>query len=192
MISLFLENHSNQDKVKEFRNLNSDKNGGYLLLQILEDFKEFSLFDLIHPSEFFLQDNEKKKKFLIERNNFFLRVLLNLDDKKLRVEDLVNKFVMMNTELIPDIEIDYFYLSLCEYKDQAETLEIKYNEYFRTLLTNYSNEEAKRFYKKFVPQNYLSKEIQAKINLEISEVEINFIRSVLNSCVKRDFYEGIL
>ena len=190
MINMYFDKHSNLDKVNLFRNENPELKGGALLLKVLQYFEDFSFFDL-STIEYLSQDEEKKKKFLSERNNFFLRVLTSLDDKNYRVDDLVNTFIMRYTELIPEIEVDYFFLCLYGYKDKAEMLEIKHNEYFRSLLANCTVEVGKRFYKTYNPKIYLNRPTEEN-SIPISEVELNFVRSVLNSCVRRGFYEGIL
>jgi hypothetical protein len=190
---LFLEKHSNQERVREFRKSNGELNGAYSLIKIIEEFEDFGFFDLISSTEYLALEDEKRKKFIIERNNFFLRVLFNLDENNYRVDDLVNSFVMRNTETISEIEVDYFFLCFLEYKDKSESLEIRHNEYFRSLLAMCSFDEGKRFFKTFNPRSYLSRNSGGDGSvLVLSEVEYNFVKLVVFSCIRRGFSEGIL
>lgn len=193
LIVLFLEKHSNQDRVRQFRKENNDLNGACSLMKLIEEFEDFSFFDLISSSEYLALEDEKRKKFIIERNNFFLKVLFNIEENNYRVDDLVNQFVMRNTETISEIEVDYFFLCFLEYKDKSEALEIRHNEYFRSLLSTCSFDEGKRFYKLFNPRSYLARNSGGdNTTFSISEVEYNFVKLVIFSCIRRGFYEGIL
>jgi hypothetical protein len=193
LIMLFLEKHSNQERVRDFLKSNHDLYGANSLIKLIEEFEDFSFFDLISSSEYLALDDEKRKKSIVERNNFFLRVLFNIDENNYRVDDLVNSFVMRNTETISEIEVDYFFLCLLEYKDKSEALEIRHNEYFRSILATCSFDEGKRFFKTFNPRSHLTRNSGGDSSVFVlSEVEYNFIKLVILSCIRRGFYEGIL
>lgn len=75
----------------------------------------------------------------------------------------------------------------------AESLVLKHNEYFKSLFNNNSNEEVKKFFKNYRPKASLLKSTnENNSNNQISDVEVNFVKSVINSCIKRNFHEGIL
>lgn len=192
IITQFLDKHPNQDRVAEFRKSSGETRGCSLLYKVLQEFEDFSFFDLISSSEY-LVDEEKKKKFLIERNNFFFRVLISLDEQNFRVDDLVNTFVMRFTESLPELEVDFFFLCFLEYKDKSEAIEIRHNEYFRNLMSVFNNDEAKRFLKGFNPRSYLQRnDDNTSSNISLNEIEVTFVKNVMFSCVRRGFHEGIM
>jgi competence CoiA-like predicted nuclease len=166
--------------------------GCNLLIKVLQEFEDFSFFDAISSTDYLIED-EKKKRFLIDRNNFFLRVLMSFEELNFKIHDLVNTFVMRYTENIPEIEVDFFFLCFLEYKDISEALEIRHNEYFRSLMSAYSYEEGKRFLKNYNPKAYLLKNDENNISsFSINEIEANFVKNVLFSCIRRGFFEGVM
>ncbi len=85
----------------------------------------------------------KIKKFYIQRNNLFLKLLIVSKVFTKAEKDFYNKqidsFIKINNENVVDIQldVDYFFLSYLGYYQKAKSMVIKHNEYFKNLIKEY-------------------------------------------------------
>jgi hypothetical protein len=198
-------------KAEEFREkFHKLLNGGYLdLLLLMKEFPDFNIFDYINTDMSLYHDEGPKaklmrKKMLLQRNNLFLRVLIeashiyaNTTDKiRMMLEDMV--FLKPHIEIFKniicdreksdtlEIDVEVFFMSILGYKDKSKTIVVKFYDYFKKFMREFSDTDS---HTKSIFENLDL--ISDKDYLDLTDTELIVLRKIINNCIKRKFYRGI-
>jgi hypothetical protein len=205
----YFEKGENLLKAEEFREkYHKFLNGGYLdLLLLMKEYPDFNIFDYINADMSLYHDEGTKtklmrKKMLTQQNNLFLRVLIEasqfynnyknnmiLDDMSfLKPHIDIFKNMMCEREKSDTLEIDVevFFLSILGYKEKAKTIVVKFYDYFKKFMRDFSDSD---FQTKIIFENLDT--ISDKDYIDLSDTELIVLRKIINNCIKRKFYRGI-
>jgi hypothetical protein len=205
----YFEKGENLLKAEEFREkYHKVLNGGYLdLLLLMKEYPDFNIFDYINADMSLYHDEGSKnklmrKKMLTQRNNLFLRVLIeasqffNCSKNKMILDDM--SFLKPHIEIFKnmicereksdtlEIDVEVFFLSILGYKEKAKTIVVKFYDYFKKFMRDFSDSDSQT---KSIFENLDI--ISDKDYMDLSDTELIVLRKIINNCIKRKFYRGI-
>ncbi len=179
------------------------------LLLLIKDYPDFNLFDYVN-CEFTLKNMEGNKSRMIKkrqltlRNNLFLRILIEathfLGETNERYQSIFEDitFIMPHIEAFKNIlceqdksdsievDVEVFFLTILGYKDKAKTIVVKFYDYFKKFIRDFSESDAGA---KSTFENL--ELIMEKSYDEMSDKELIVIRKIINNIAKRKFYRGL-
>ncbi len=176
---------------------------------MIKDYPDFNLFDYVN-CEFTLKnmdDNKSKifkKRQLTLRNNLFLRILVEathfLSETNERYQSIFEdlSFLMPHIEAFKNIlceqdksdsievDVEVFFLTILGFKDKAKTIVVKFYDYFKKFIRDFSESDAGA---KTIFENL--DQIIEKSYEDMTDKELIVIRKILNNLAKRKFFRGL-
>jgi hypothetical protein len=173
----------------------------------MKEYPDFNIFDYINADMSLYHDEGSKnklmrKKMLTQRNNLFLRVLIeasqffNCSKNKMILDDM--SFLKPHIEIFKnmicereksdtlEIDVEVFFLSILGYKEKAKTIVVKFYDYFKKFMRDFSDSDSQT---KSIFENLDI--ISDKDYMDLSDTELIVLRKIINNCIKRKFYRGI-
>ncbi len=166
---------------------------------------DFNIFDYIN-CDFYTEDKGHslsiRKKYLVMRNNIFLRLLLeahflflekdnvlgNLDYLRQPIEFFKNCLCERENDVNIEIDVEVFFLSVMGYKDKAMAIMVKFNDYFKNFTKDFISPQVTDINPKKVFEN--CDKLSSKRFQDLQHDEIVILRKIINNCALRKFYTG--
>jgi hypothetical protein len=154
-----------------------------------------------------MDDNKSKifkKRQLTLRNNLFLRILVEathfLSETNERYQSIFEdlSFLMPHIEAFKNIlceqdksdsievDVEVFFLTILGFKDKAKTIVVKFYDYFKKFIRDFSESDAGA---KTIFENL--DQIIEKSYEDMTDKELIVIRKILNNLAKRKFFRGL-